>query len=492
MNHTAVRLLTPGEVFTDRDTSPLPLATDIPHAPVSGEPRQLSALDLMLLDSETPSMPLHIGALILLDSGRSPHGPLDVGSLRRTFAARLHLVAALRWRVRTVPFGLDRPYWEDCEAIDLGRHVRAVTLPEGATDADLTDYVSRHHALPLTRSRPLWECHLISGLSGGRQAVYMKIHHAVIDGVSAAEIMAAFLDISDAPGVPPLPGEGMRRNRTPSIREMLARSVPNSIERQSSRARAVRAALPSLLRLRDDLRGRHRDIPFNRPLTPARAVAYASLPLEQVKSVKRSIDGTVNDVVMAVCTSALRGWMLDRDLPADRPLLAAVPVSVRTAEQIGQAGNQFSLMLSALPIDETDPGNRLRLLHRNLLAAKDRLRAQPPDLLHQITSLLTPALHGLPTRALLNTVSPALPLANLLVSNVPGPQIPLYLNGIHVLASYPVSVLTELSGGLNITVMSYDGHLDFGIVTCTDALPDAWDLARHLPRALAELHDPHH
>jgi WS/DGAT/MGAT family acyltransferase len=485
---TTVHLRTPGESLTSgAQRAGAPASTTIPAAAEIGPPRQLSALDLHLLDSETAAAPMHIGAVMLLDSGRGPRGPLDAGTLRRLFAARLHLVAPLRRRVRTVPLGLDEPYWEDCAAVDLGFHVRHVRLPDGATDADHADYVARRHAQPLDRSRPLWECHLVSGLSGGRQAVYTKVHHAVIDGVSAAEIMGAILDISETPTATPLPEAGMRRDRTPSIVEMLARSAPKAVTRQSARTRAALDAVPTLLRTRDAFRAKHDDVPFNRPLTTTRSVAYTSLPLAAVKAIKKSIDGTVNDVVMALCTSALRNWMLDRELPIDRPLLAAIPVSVRTPEQFGSAGNQFSLMLSPLPIGENDAHARLKLLHNNLLVAKDRFGKQPPTLLHELTTLLTPALHGRPTRALLRAAAPNLPLVNLIVSNVPGPQLPLYLDGIRVLASYPVSVLTELSGSLNITVMSYDGHLDFGIVACPEAVPDVWDITTHLADALAEL-----
>ncbi|NKY87843.1 WS/DGAT/MGAT family O-acyltransferase [Nocardia veterana] len=484
---TTVRIRTPGEVFTTPAPT-APASTLIPHAPDSGPPRQLSHLDLHLLDSETATAPLHIGAVMLLDSAGAAGGPLAVTTLRRLFAARLHLIAPLRRRVRAVPLGLDEPYWEDCDTVDLGYHVRAARLPDGASDADLADYVARRHAQLLDRSRPLWECHLVSGLSGGRQAVYTKIHHAVIDGVSAAEVMAAILDVSETPTDTPPPATGVRRDRTPSLVEMVARSSGNAMARQSARARAVRHAVPALLHHRDEFRAKHPDVPFNGPLSASRSVAYTSLPLDAVKAVKRSIDGTVNDVVMALCTSALRSWMLDRELPATRPLLAAIPVSVRTPEQFGSAGNQFSLMLSRLPIDESDPRARLTMLHHNLVLAKERFRQQPPTLLHELTALLTPALHGLPTRALLRAAAPTLPLVNLIVSNVPGPQFPLYLDGIRVLASYPVSVLTELSGGLNITVMSYDGHLDFGILGCPDAVPDIGELTTHLGAALAELH----
>ncbi|MFE3957534.1 wax ester/triacylglycerol synthase family O-acyltransferase [Nocardia sp. NPDC059091] len=461
--------------------------TAISTARAIGHVRQLDPLDLHLLDTETSTTPLHIGAITLLDSASAPNGPLDSEALRRLFAERLPLVAPLRRRVRTVPFGLDLPYWEDCAEIDLKYHVRDIRLPDGADDRELADYVARRHGQPLDRSRPLWECHLVSGLSGGRQAVYTKVHHAVIDGVSAAEIMAAIFDICETPSAALPSTREVRRGRTPSTVEMLARSLPNALTRPATRFRAAVRAVPTLLRSADDLRTKHPDVPFNGPLTSARSVAYTSLPLDAVKTIKNSVDGTVNDVVMALCTTALRSWMRDRGFATDRPLLAAIPVSVRTPELFGTAGNQFSLMLTTLPISETDPRHRVKLLRDNMLVAKQRFRTQSSNLLHEVTTLLTPLLHGMPTRVVLRAAASTLPLVNLLVSNVPGPQIPLYLNGIRVLSSHPVSVLTELSGCLNITVMSYDGHLDFGILACPDTVPDVWEIARDLEDALAEL-----
>ncbi|MEV0030005.1 wax ester/triacylglycerol synthase family O-acyltransferase [Nocardia sp. NPDC050793] len=485
-----LRITTPGESLYAAPDTAMPAQTStitIPTAPTPSRPLQLSSLDLQLLDIETDSAPMHVGAVTVLDSAAASNGPLDVTSLRRLFADRLHLIAPLRRRVRRVPFGLDLPYWEDCDHIDLGYHVRHIRLPEGAGDEQLADYVARRHAAPLDSTRPLWECDLISGLSDGRQAVYTKIHHAVIDGVSGAEIMAAILDFQPEHQPAPPPADGISRNRRPSTAEILARSLPNMLGRQAIRARSLLQAGPALLRTRNDLRAKHPDVPIEKPTTTARSLAYTSLPLDEVKSIKDRVDGTVNDVVMELCTSALRRWLLDHDHSADQPLIAAIPVSVRTPEQFGTAGNQFSLMLTALPIAESDPEHRLKLLHNNLLEAKQRFQTQPPTLLHKATSLLTPLLHGRPTRALLRAAAPNLPLVDLVVSNVPGPQVPLYLNGIRVRHSYPVSLLTELSGGLNITVMSYDGHLDFGILASPDAFPDVWDLTGNLRQALTDL-----
>ncbi|MCX4094380.1 WS/DGAT/MGAT family O-acyltransferase [Nocardia sp. alder85J] len=460
----------------------------ITAARTTAAPRQLTSLDHQLLDADIATTPLHIGVLAVLDTPAAA-APLTVAALRQLFAARLHLVPALRWRLRTVPFGVDRPYWEDCATVDLACHVREVRLQSADEDGDeeLGELIARLHEAPLDRGRPLWECALVSGLPGGRQALYAKVHHAVIDGVSAAEVLAAIFDISPEYRELHVPAEGVRLHHTPGAVEMIARSVGTVVGRQTERVRTPARVAPTLWRALADLRKKHPEVPFNATNTARRSVAYTSLPLAPLKEIKRSVDGTINDVVMALCTSALRRWLADHDVDTGTPLLAAVPVSVRTTEQLGTAGNQFSVMLCELPIGEPDPQHRLKLLHANLLEAKQKFRAGTPTVLHQAAGLLPSIAHGAATRALLRVAAPALPLANLIISNVPGPQLPLYAGGIPVLASYPISVLTDLSGGLNITAISYDGHLDVGIVACADSVPDVWDLARYLHHALAEL-----
>ncbi|MGQ4618965.1 wax ester/triacylglycerol synthase family O-acyltransferase [Nocardia sp. R7R-8] len=476
-----IRTATPGDLTTaaaPAQASPrmVPIAAD------AGRPRQLSALDAQLLSLETDTSAMHVGAVVML----APDEPLDVMTLRRLVADRLHQAAPLRRRLRRVPLGLDLPYWEDSTAIDLGYHIRATGLPTGATDRDLADLVSRLHAIPLDPARPLWEFHLISGLDRGRQAIFTKVHHAVVDGMSGAEIMAVLLDAVDTPR--PAPAEVcVRMDPAPSTTRMLANSVAHTVTRQVGRLTAPLRLGPTLRRAMSDLGAAHPDLPFNGPHTADRVFAFVSLSLDDVKSVKNSFGGTVNDVVMTLCASALRRWLTDHGAEPDKPLLAAIPVSVRTAEQFGTAGNQFSIMLCELPIDESDPQHRMKLTHNALSTAKQRFATTTPTVLHEASAVLPPLLHGLTTRTLLRLGSASLPLANVIVSNVPGPQIPLYAAGRRVTAAYPASILTELAGALNITVMSYDGHLDFGIVACPEAVPDIWDLPRFLADALTEL-----
>lgn len=445
--YISVRTTTPGDRSTgepdDAESSP----TMIPVSAESSQPRQLSALDAQLLDAESPTMLLHVGSVTILAPPGEADAPLTIAELRQLIADRLHLVAPLRWRLRTVPLGLDLPYWEDCSAIDLGYHVRAAHLPGGATDSQLADLVARLHATPLDRTRPQWECHLISGLEDGRQALYTKVHHAVIDGVSGAEIMAALLDVvAEAPHCA-LPMAGIRLDPKPTMSQMLSGSLTHTVTRQIDRVKAPLRLGPALRQAVADIRVAHRELPFTAPNTAERAFAFVSLSLDDVKKVKNSFGGTVNDVVMALCAGALRRWLVDHAAEPEKPLLAAVPVSVRTAEQFGTAGNHFSIMLCPLPIDEPDAQHRLKLTHTALSEVKERFRAASPTVLHDMTSVLPPVLHGLTTRTLLRLGAPAMPLADVIISNVPGPQFPLYAAGHRVMASHPVSVLTDLTGG---------------------------------------------
>jgi WS/DGAT/MGAT family acyltransferase len=487
--HLDVRIVTPGQLAsgTPADAAaPAAPSQRIPLSSDQGPSRQLSSLDVLLLNAESPTMLLHVGSVTLLEPPAAGSA-LTVTALRELIASRLHLIAPLRWRLRTVPLGLDLPYWEDCDTIDLGYHVRDTRLPEGSTDVALADLAARLHAQPLDRNRPLWECHVISGLAQGRQAIYTKVHHALIDGVSGAEVMAAVFDVVPESRPVPPPQDGVRLGRTPNPAEMLGRGIANTVTRQADRVCLPLRLGPMLPNALDDMRKVNPALPGNGPNGADRSFAFVSLSLDTVKQVKNSFGGTVNDVVMTLCASAFRRWLLDNDVPADEPAVAAIPVSVRTPEQCGTAGNQFSIMLCELPIGESDPQHRMKLTHAAMLAAKERFNATPPALLHYATAVLPQILHGLATRMLLRAAAPALPLANMVISNVPGPQIPLYAGGTRVAASYPISVLTDLSGPLNITVMSYNGHLDFGILACTDTIPDVWNIATYLNDALAEL-----
>ncbi|MCU1656945.1 MAG: Acyltransferase [Pseudonocardiales bacterium] len=460
-----------------------------PAVPPSAPPaavrsrRQLSSLDVQFLNAETSTTSTHIGGLTILDPSDVPGEQVTVSELRKLVKSRLPLVAPLRWRLHQVPLGLDLPYWVDAGTVDLEHHIREVHLPSPGTDEQLGEQIAALAETPLDRDHPLWECYLVHGLSGGRQALYTKVHHAVIDGVSAAEVLAIVFDLEPRPRRVRSPSDPPPES-PPSAVEMLQRGV----RRNAFAAMRVLRTAPRLPRVLSAMRpAAPPRTPFNGPITARRSYAFTSIPLDEVKAVKNALGLTVNDVVMALCTSALRRWLIDHDALPDHPLIASIPVSVRTKEQIGTAGNQISFMLTEVPTDEADPKRRVELLHTSLIQAKRRFLTLPRTVLHDASAAFPQALHGVVPRLLLRAASVAAPPFNLLVSNVAGPQIPLYAVGAKVVGNFPVSVVSDISGGINITVMSYNGHLDMGILACHDMVPDVWRIADYLRDALTEL-----
>ncbi len=447
---------------------------------------------MQFINAETDMTPTHVGVLAVLDPATARHGRVSAAQLRTLIASRLHLVPALRRRLHPVPGGLDLPYWVDLgDEVDLARHVHEIDLPRPGTDAELGELVGRLAESPLDRELPLWQAYLFNGLTGGRQALYAKVHHAVVDGVSGAEVLAVLFDLSGVPAAPDRPAAPLPPEPPPDRPEMLRRAAEHALRRPWRAARALPSALPALRRLPGavGLRPAPRSV-LNRQLTGRREFAFVSLPLETVTTAKRSIGGTVNDVVLAMCTTALRGWLAEAGELPDSALVAGIPVSIRTPGQVGSAGNQISLMLAALPTNVADPVRRLAALRESVGVAKEHFARRPPHLLHHTSAVLPQLMHGAATRALVRATRLAPPLFNLFVSNVPGSPVPLFAAGTRVLATYPVSVVSQVGGGVNITVMSYDGHLDVGVISCPDVAPGAWRLVEHLRHALGELTEP--
>jgi WS/DGAT/MGAT family acyltransferase len=472
---------------------------------------QLSGLDGWFLAMETSSVYGHVGSVCVVDA-KVPEGVeshLTLESFTRFIQTRLPLVPIFRRRLVTVPLGLDHPYWIDDADFDITYHVREIALPSPGNDRQLSEQVARLHARPLDRSRPLWELYLITGLRGGRAAIYNKIHHCAIDGVSGGDILAAVLDLSPE-GRPAPEAEVFEGQRPPGSAWMLGQSAL-ALARQPWRAARVVAELarsvPGLAGavgtpLAHRITGKDNEdllsqtglrapgTPFNAPVSPHRKWAFIDLPLADVKRLRASShapDLTVNDVVMALCAGALRRWLeLHEALPA-APLIAAVPVSVRTTNENGTYGNKVSMMLAPLPTNQPDPGERLAAMHEAMRAAKDQHGAIPADLLADVTQFALPALANQAWRLsaklrLMERVNPF----NLFVSNVPGPNVPLYYAGAELLAYYPVSALVD-GQGLNITVMSYRGNLYFGLVACPLLVPDLEVMAGFLREELDAL-----
>ncbi|WP_433500703.1 WS/DGAT/MGAT family O-acyltransferase [Sphaerimonospora sp. CA-214678] len=443
--------------------------------------RQLTALDAQFLSVESATTTAHVAGVAILDPGAGEPVTRDrlVGLLRE----RLHLAPPLRMRLADVPFGLDRPYWIDDAAADPDRHVHETVLPGPGDDRQLAAYVARVHARRLDRRRPLWEAHLIHGLAGGRVALYTKVHHCAIDGVTGSEILSALLDPSPEPRVvePPPPA---RPDPGPGVLGMLAgaitRSVVQPVETLCSLARAAADldALPVLALPRT---------PFNGPITSERAFSFGSLPLSEVRRVARAFGMGPNDVVMTLCSSALRRWLLARNALPDRPLIAAVPVALRkTGDGVG---NRISAMITPMATDVACPKERLAAVRSAMATAKRRFALSRRSWLSDVCAALPPPLSTLATPVAFRLAGLTGTGVNLIVSNVPGPRRPLYLCGARMISYHPLSVVTDATGGISITCVSYDGRLDFGIVVCPSLVPDVWSMIAHLRESMDELLD---
>ncbi len=478
--------------------------------------QQLTGLDANFLYMETGPTVGHVCGVALLDPSTGG-GRLTFGALQSVVEQRLHLLPPLRRRLVEVPLGIDRPYWVEDPDFDLDFHVRELALPTPGSREQLAEQVARIAARPLDRGRPLWELYLMSGLEDDRMVMIVKFHHAAIDGVSGAELLTTLLD--QTPELPePSQPPAWQPERVPSDVAMWARGVAGvalqplkMLDFQRRVLRTLprstlflgRSAVPALTggfsrmlsggRSRDGqlLSGPSLVAPktsFNRPITSHRRWAYGTASLSTVKDVKNTFGVTVNDVVMAACAGALRRWLVAHDELPPRPLLAMVPLSVRTPEQQGQFGNRVSAMVAALPTHLDDPVARLRAVHEAMRAAKEQHHAIGAETLQDVTQFAMPALATRAARvaAQLRLADYLSPPYNVVISNVPGPRTPLYLAGARLLGYYPVSVVTN-GLGLNITVQSYLDNLDIGLVSCRELVPDLWDLLGYLTDALDEL-----
>ena len=479
--------------------------------------RQLTSVDAQFLALESARQTGHVAGLAILDTSTAPGGSLDPNDIKRLMEERLPLLPPLRWRLREIPLSLDYPFWIDDPDFDLDFHVRELALPAPGSDQQLAEQVSRIVARPLDRGRPLWELYLIQGLESGCTAMLTKIHHALIDGMSGAEIMGLLLDLSpEGRELPEAPRP--EHDRGPGDLELLGRGLLGLPRYPARLLRSLPAAVPNIedtpfgvlpgagtvgrlagvfqraLGSGDQRRALGRKplvaprTSFNGRISPHRRFAFGKLPLDAVKAVKNAHGCTVNDVVVSICASAVRRWLIEHDELPPGPLVAQIPISVRTSEQAGTYGNRIMLMAAPLFTDEPDPIRRLYRTHEAMLEVKERHRALPAELLQDANHFIPPAVFARAARLTfrLSTSGAGRPAWNLVISNVPGPQVPLYCAGAELKANHPVSVITD-GMGLNITVMSYMGSLDFGLVADREQMPDLAKLLDWLRESLAEL-----
>jgi diacylglycerol O-acyltransferase / wax synthase len=492
--------------------------------------KQLTGLDATFLYMETPSTYGHVSGLSIYDRPTPDFDPLR--EWRAQLQRRLHLLEPLTRRLRNVPFNLDHPFWIEDPDFDLDFHVRHTAVPPPGGDQQVQDLVARIIARPLDRNRPLWESYVIDGLAGDRFAILTKIHHATVDGASGVELLTIMLDTTpEGDDVTVPPGGGRQPEPIPSDAEVLGRAA-RTLARKPGRflvlgARTMRALGEAsgnpVLRasgeqLRSGLRGPlgtvlnlGRDRPevrdeapqplpssapstvFNASISPHRSFAYRSVSMDAIKAIKGAIGCTVNDVVMAVCAGGLRTYLERRDALPDRPMVAMVPVSIRTGEEAERWSNRVSAIFADLPTDQADPLQRIRKVNNAMALAKGLHDALPADRLTEFADFPPPAVFArasrMATRFQLGNRT-TMPV-NITISNVPGPREPLYMAGARLAHYVPVSTVVE-GQGLNITVQSYCDTLDFGLVGCARLVPDIGVLLDDIVddiEALAELMD---
>lgn len=463
--------------------------------------QQLSGMDASFLYFETGNAPTHIGSFAIYDQSTAPGGRVTFKGILGNVERRLHLARCFRQRLVKVPLDADHPYWIEDPDFDLEFHVRHIALPQPGDWRQLCIQTARIHARPLDLSRPLWEIYVIEGLNHvdgvppDSFAVLTKIHHAAIDGVSGAELTAALHD-TRPDAEPPPPDEEWRPERVPSFLELAARTAANNIRQPFRFARVMSQTIPPIARvLRSDsseeveAAGPVPRTRFNGTVSPHRVVEGRVFSLEGIRDIRKRVPGaTVNDVVLTVCSGALRRYLQHHGELPHESLVAMAPISVRSDEQRGSAGNQISAMAVTLFTQVADPLERLAKVQRGTQGSKATAEALGARTMTDITQVLPGSLSGLAARlysrlGLANRVKPFL---NTVITNVPGPQLPLYFTGAKMVGLYGMGPVMD-GMGLIHPVFSFSGRISISVTACRGQMPDPSFYAECLQASFDEL-----
>ncbi len=455
----------------------------------------LSGLDAAFLYLEAAGTPMHVGSVMLIELPKK-RGYDFHAALLQHLAERLPGAPVLRRTLQTAPLGLGHPMWSETQQIELRRHVRRRKLPGKGGHTALMKLVGKLHAVPLPRDRPLWEFVVVDNVAPGVVAMVAKIHHALLDGQGGIALARALLDIEAKPKPRVASVQATAPNARLRKRDLATIATRSSVRQFSNLLRALPAtlklagswkhALGAVGSLRENLLIAPRTV-FNQQIGAGRAFGAVSLPVEAVKRVARGFGVSLNDVVMAVCAGALRELLLSVDKLPRKPLVAAMPVSLRDAGN-QNVDNQVSMVQCTLATDLADPVERLQAIHASTAQIKQRVAAFkdliPTDFPGLAAPIWAAGLSRLWARGHLAERLPA--LANVAISNVPGPPVPLYLAGARLLNYYPVSIVTH-GLAINITVQSYAGQLEFGLTACDDVVARPDLVAKAISTAFTQL-----
>ena len=428
---------------------------------------------------------MHVASTILFEGSPPSHE-----EFRNHIESRLHLVPRFRQKLRTIPFDQGRPVWVDDPFLNLDYHVRRTALPAPGSEEQLRNLAARIFSQQLDRTKPLWELWLVEGLEEGRFAVVGKSHHALVDGISGVDITTVLFDLEEEPDHPPVRPPKWAPRPEPTDLELLTDAWRERATSPREIVRGVRAALRGPRQVLRGLNDAGRfaagaaaapSTPFNVEIGPHRRLAFVRADLSDFKRVKNAHGGTVNDVVLSVVAGALGNYLRARGHDtSDLKLRAMVPVSVRADEERGALGNRISAMMAPLPVGSEDPIERLRIVTETMGDLKGSGQAVGAELLTKLTDFAPPTIASQAAR-----LQPAQRFFNLVVTNVPGPQFPLYLLGRRMSSIFPLVPLARRQA-LCVGIMSYDGQIDFGLVGDYDAMADLESFGLDLEKAIAE------
>jgi diacylglycerol O-acyltransferase / wax synthase len=455
---------------------------------------RLGPQDASFLYIETPSVHQHVGGLAILDPSTRPGGILRHADVVGVIGSRLHMAPRFRQKVLFPPVPVARPVWVDDANFDLSFHIRRAALPTPGGRRELIDHVQRVISRPLDRTKPMWEMYLIEGMEDGLVAILTKVHHSMIDGVAAIDLASAVYDFSPEPVTgtsppwDPEPEPSRSDLLVDAVREGVGHPVRGSVD-LAERALAAPAVVAQ--RVGEVLDGLRQIIgggvlapasPLNRPVGPNRRFAMLDAPVQTFKDVKNALGGTVNDVVLATVAGGLHRLFRERGEPTrGRTLRTMVPVSVRVDDQRSAMGNRVSSIFVDLPIGAMQERRRLDRIRALTSHLKDSNYAVGAEFLINMGTWAPPTFHAMAAR-----LASRSRLVNLVVSNVPGPQVPMYIAGARLLAQYPIMPIAE-SMGLSAAVTSLAGTMAFGLTADWDTLPDIDNLARFMEETLGLL-----